>query len=177
MKKVILGVFGCFLYAGIGMAADLEAMVVETDPGESIGEINLDVLGGVAPFVFNWTGPGGFTSTDEDLSDLAAGTYIVTVTDQFCGVATLEVVVTNTNTSSIDEEAPFEVSIYPNPTNGIVNIQSNVPVDIVVYNVIGGVIGSAKNAKLFDLSDQPRGIYMVQLTSESGTVTRKVTLQ
>jgi hypothetical protein len=161
----------------MGMAADLEAVIVETDPGESIGEINLDVLGGVAPFVYNWTGPGGFTSADEDLTALAAGTYIVTVTDQFCGVATLEVEVTNTNTSSIDEEVPFEISLYPNPTSGLVNIQSSVPVDIVVYNVIGEVISSAKNAKQFDLSDQPSGIYMVQLTSDEAVITRKVTLQ
>lgn len=176
MKKNILGIIGCFLFTGMSIAADLEALVVETAPGESIGEINLDVLGGVAPFVYNWTGPGGFTSTEEDLSALAAGTYTVSVTDQFCGIAILEVVVTNANSSGIDEETPFEISIYPNPTSGLVNIQASEVVDIVVYNIIGEIVGSVKNAKQFDLSDQPSGIYMIQLTSDNGVITRKVTL-
>ena len=177
MNKLILGVLGTFLFAGINYAADLEAVVTESDPGESTGEINLDVTGGAAPFVFDWTGPDGFTSTDEDLTDLEAGTYIVTVIDNYCGIATLEVEVTNGNHISIKEETPFEISIYPNPTNGLVNIQSSVPVDIVVYNVVGEIILIAKNATQIDLSSQPRGIYMVQLTSDQGTVTRKVTLQ
>lgn len=177
MKKVLLGVIGTFLFVGMSYAADLEVVVTESDPGESTGEISLDVTGGAAPFVYNWTGPGGFTSTDEDLTDLEAGTYIVTVTDNYCGIATLEVEVTNGDHISIKEEAPFEISIYPNPTKGLVNIQSSVPVDIVVYNVVGEIILSAKNANQIDLSNQPRGIYMVQLTSDKGTVTRKVTLQ
>ncbi len=177
MKKVLLGVLGIFLFTGMSYAADLEAAVVDSDPGESTGEINLDVTGGASPFVYNWTGPGGFTSTDEDLTGLEAGTYIVTVTDQYCGTATLEVEVTNGNHSSIDEETPFEISVYPNPTNGLVNIQSSVPVNIVVYNVVGEKILTATNTKQIDLSNQPRGIYMVQLSSDKGVVTRKVTLQ
>jgi hypothetical protein len=178
MKKGLLGILGTFLFAGMTYAADLEAVVTESDPGESTGEIDLEMLGGAAPFVFDWTGPDGFTSSDEDLTDLEAGTYIVTVTDNYCGVATLEVEVTNASQVSIkEEETPFEISIYPNPTKGLVNIQSSVPVDIVVYNVVGEIILSAKNADQIDLSNQPHGIYMVQLTSDEGTVTRKVTLQ
>ncbi|NOQ74748.1 MAG: T9SS type A sorting domain-containing protein [Crocinitomix sp.] len=177
MNKLILGILGTFLFAGITFAADLEAVVTESDPGESTGGISLDVTGGVAPFVFDWTGPGGFSSTAEDLTDLEAGTYSVTVTDNYCGIATLEVVVTNGDHTSIKEEMPFEISLYPNPTNGLLNIQSSVPVDIVVYNVVGEIILSAKNATQIDLGNQPRGIYMVQLTSDKGTVTRKVTLQ
>lgn len=49
--------------------------------GESTGTIELTVSGGIVPYQFSWTGPGSFTASDEDLSGLGAGTYIVTVTD------------------------------------------------------------------------------------------------
>lgn len=49
--------------------------------GDSDGEIDLNVSGGTSPFTFSWTGPGGFTSADEDISGLTTGTYTVEVTD------------------------------------------------------------------------------------------------
>ena len=47
----------------------------------SDGSINLIISGGESPISINWTGPNGFTSTDEDLFGLAAGEYCVTVLD------------------------------------------------------------------------------------------------
>jgi len=38
-------------------------------------------VNGTGPFMFEWTGPAGFTSGLEDLSDLAPGIYMATVTD------------------------------------------------------------------------------------------------
>lgn len=49
--------------------------------GDFNGAIELDATGGTGGFLFDWVGPNGFTSTDEDISDLEAGTYTVTVTD------------------------------------------------------------------------------------------------
>ena len=45
------------------------------------GSINLEVNGGTAPFTYKWTGPGTFTANTEDIDNLSAGTYSVTVTD------------------------------------------------------------------------------------------------
>ncbi len=57
--------------------------------GETSGAIDVNVTGGspteTAPGVFEytyaWTGPDGFTSTDQNLTNLAGGTYNLTVTD------------------------------------------------------------------------------------------------
>lgn len=49
--------------------------------GGSDGSIDLEVSGGVLPYTFTWSGPGGFTASSEDLSGLAGGTYAVTVLD------------------------------------------------------------------------------------------------
>jgi gliding motility-associated-like protein len=45
------------------------------------GSISITASGGTAPYTYAWTGPNGFTSTNEDLSGLVSGTYQVTVRD------------------------------------------------------------------------------------------------
>ncbi len=46
------------------------------------GTIDLTISGGTGSYNYNWTGPGGFTSSDASLSDLGlVGEYCVTVTD------------------------------------------------------------------------------------------------
>jgi len=48
---------------------------------DSSGSIIATVTGGFEPYVFDWTGPGGFTATGDTLTGLAAGKYYLTVTD------------------------------------------------------------------------------------------------
>lgn len=43
--------------------------------------IYLSINNGVDPFVYEWTGPGDFSSDSEDIANLAKGRYTVTVTD------------------------------------------------------------------------------------------------
>jgi len=51
-------------------------------PQGGLGEIAITVTGGHGdPFVFSWTGPDGFVSSDEDLTGLNSGDYVLTVTD------------------------------------------------------------------------------------------------
>jgi hypothetical protein len=45
------------------------------------GWINLSVSGGTPGYTFSWTGPNGFTSGSQNISNLIAGTYTVVVTD------------------------------------------------------------------------------------------------
>ncbi|GAA4003930.1 hypothetical protein GCM10022408_14500 [Hymenobacter fastidiosus] len=66
--------------------------VTGTNPscyGGRTGAVHLTVNGGTAPFTYSWTGPNGFKATSEDLTDLVAGTYVVTVLDaNQCGATT-----------------------------------------------------------------------------------------
>jgi uncharacterized protein YvpB len=51
-----------------------------------------------------WSGPDSFTADTKDIADLAAGEYIVTVTDaNGCEVTATYTVVQDTNTLTIDE--------------------------------------------------------------------------
>jgi len=76
--------------------------VVVTDPGVpstavtdvtcngfSNGAIDLSILGGTSNFSYTWSGPGGFGSGNQDINNLSAGTYNVTVTDAAGCVNTL----------------------------------------------------------------------------------------
>ncbi|MEI6678011.1 MAG: cadherin-like domain-containing protein, partial [Mariniphaga sp.] len=55
----------------------------------SDGSINLSVSGGASPYTYAWTGSNSFTASTEDISNLPAGTYAVTVTDANLCTATL----------------------------------------------------------------------------------------
>ncbi|MCB0528948.1 MAG: gliding motility-associated C-terminal domain-containing protein [Saprospiraceae bacterium] len=51
------------------------------NPGMTDGAVSLDLIGGTAPYTISWSGPNGFTSSNEDISNLAAGDYVLNVTD------------------------------------------------------------------------------------------------
>lgn len=70
--------------ASITQPSEIQVSFIKTDiscGGLSDGSIDITVSGGQTPYAFAWTGPSGFTSTSEDLSDLGPGTYSLTVTD------------------------------------------------------------------------------------------------
>jgi hypothetical protein len=63
--------------------------------GANNGEIRLNVTGGTAPFTMRWAGPNGFSSTTQNLVNLAAGNYTVTGTDsRQCAKTSQPIVIT-----------------------------------------------------------------------------------
>ena len=76
------------------------------------------------------------------------------------------------------------VNIYPNPNIGVFQLavgngQLNSTATLSIYNVVGEKIyvkdGKQLNASTtIDLSDQPNGIYFMQLKTEQNTVTKKI---
>ena len=70
--------------------------------GDKNGAITLDVVGGtpievtpgVYDYLYSWTGPHGYTSTTKNLTNLAAGTYLLEVTDNSGFSKQLSVVIT-----------------------------------------------------------------------------------
>jgi len=57
--------------------------------GANDGDIDVTIAGGTLPYVYSWTKDGVSFSANEDLTDLAAGVYEVSITDfQNCGPIT-----------------------------------------------------------------------------------------
>jgi|GEM_PF-1305914 len=95
--------------------------------GASTGSVNLTVTGGTPGYTYAWTGPSSFTSTSQNLSGLAAGTYNVTVTDNKGCTATTSAIVTE----------PVVMVITPSVTNVTCNGGSTGAISIGVTGGTG----------------------------------------
>tara|TARA_R110002051_G_C8769315_1_gene503272 strand:+ start:19039 stop:23973 length:4935 start_codon:yes stop_codon:yes gene_type:complete len=52
-----------------------------SESGQSDGAISTSITGGTLPYSFSWSGPNGFTATTKDITNLAEGIYMLSVTD------------------------------------------------------------------------------------------------
>ena len=80
---------------------------------------------------------------------------------------------------SVDDQIQTAFSVYPNPTNGVVNFKSNASVNSVqVYSILGNLVIDKSlegNQTQFDLSNLPSGVYIANLNLENG-MTKKIKL-
>jgi len=134
-------------------------------PAGCNGAIDLQVNGGTPDYVYDWTGPSGFTLTDEDLTNLCdAGNYSVTVTDaNGC---------TGDTTITIDDGYLFfayiceqnDVACYGG-NDGYARVCTENAVGNLTYEWItvpGGLVVSTTH----ELLDAPAGTYSVTVTDD-----------
>jgi hypothetical protein len=79
----------------------------------------------------------------------------------------------------IGEQSPVasEISIFPNPTNGRLNITNAFNADVTVYNLVGEVVLSASNINSYvDLSDLANGSYIVKVSENDRVITKHISL-
>jgi len=79
--------------------------------------------------------------------------------------------------ASAINELKANVSISPNPTNGIINVSSDKNYTVDVIDITGRIISSTEmmnNRVSIDISENPVGMYFVRLNSEEGTAVYKV---
>jgi len=130
------------------------------------------------PYQFLWsTG-----STVDSISNVAVGTYSVTVTDVNGCTDALQVVVGSV--SSNDIEGLTSLALQPNPTSGTALIQASfekaVDVQVQVLNLLGQNIWETNASRTtnlsetLDLTNVPDGLYLVRLTVDGQTLTRKL---
>jgi hypothetical protein len=73
---------------------DITGGVTEhTCPNENCGAISITITGGSGDISISWSGPGNDSASDQLITNLGAGTYTVTVTDDCTGSATATFVV------------------------------------------------------------------------------------
>lgn len=74
-------------------------------------------------------------------------------------------------------------SVYPNPSNGIFKITSNQVIDeVAVYSITGKlvrILKSTTNESEFqlNLSDMEKGVYLVEIISQSQKIWRKIAIE
>ena len=83
----VTDVNGCFNTSGVFTLTDPAPITLTethtdiTVCGGNDGGIDLTVSGGTGGWNYDWSGPGAFTASTEDISGLIAGSYIVVVSD------------------------------------------------------------------------------------------------
>lgn len=145
-------------------AIGTSASVTNTSNGQNNGAINLTVSGGTPGYSFLWSNG----ANTEDLANIAAGTYTVTVTDSKGCTATRSATVGSSNNN------PITLSfVVTNASNG----QNNGAVNLTVS---GGVAPFtylwSNGATTEDLTNVAAGTYNVTVTCPTGTKTGSATV-
>ena len=85
----------------------------------------------------------------------------------------------NCSGASVEEVSGNNISLYPNPTNGIINIEGDGEMTVSVMNMLGQKVmeTTATDNAVIDLSNYGSGIYMIRIESANGTVTEKVNVE
>lgn len=135
------------------------------------GAINFSVSGGTPPYTFSWTGPGGFTANTEDITDLAGGSYTVTVTDDNGCTYSLTTNITS-YVGLLDEQAIY--SLYPNPAKDEVTviIPEGAAATLTIYDALGKAVLVNQVTKIttLNLHGFAPGVYMYNLQDASGNL-------
>jgi hypothetical protein len=142
------------------------------------GSATANVSGGIAPYTYLWSNG----ETSPTISNLATGTYSVTVTDQNSCTKTFDAVITGINERSA-EEATF--NMLPNPATNKVTIEYTadkaVPATVRLVSINGQEVYSenfaqakGKNIQNIDISGLAKGVYFLQLRSENANISKKL---
>jgi len=137
---------------------------------------------GTAPYTYEWnTG-----ETTQSIIPDSSGTYYCIVTDaNGCQDWSNQYVYTSTSISELNSN---KMLVYPNPTNGILNIEfnnfDNIYTSLSIVNILGDEVykeqlenTSIKYSNQLDLSEYSNGIYFVKFSSIEKVITKKLILQ
>jgi hypothetical protein len=127
-----------------------------------------------SPYTYNWVSTSG------------THTLTAVATDDNGQQSTSSSIVTSIVTGISETSSASSLSIYPNPANDVLNFEINTTQQIgnltyAIYDVIGNVllnknIGSVSGIykEVINVSSFSKGIYIVKVTSDSLTSTKKV---
>ena len=70
------------------------------------------------------------------------------------------------------------ISVYPNPTQGIITITSKFQIETVdVYSILGHKVAEFTNSSQLDLSQLTSGVYLLKIKAEGKTTTKKIVIK
>ena len=145
--------------------------------GANDGSINLTTLGGSGTYTYSWNGPNGFTSTNEDLTGLIAGTYTVTINDGYCAPLIVTFILTQPPELLIQQDLNFTINLICfGDTNGAVGAlitqESVPPYDYELYDSSGNLVSSISNTTNLNpqFTGLSAGVYSLSVIDANGGV-------
>ena len=89
----------------------------------------------------------------------------------FCTIPNYPLRWGQTNLTDVEEnEAHCIAKLHPNPTTGIVHIEDVECAEVQVYNTLGQLVKTLKNANEVSLEGLPQGVYLLRVTTADGRV-------
>jgi hypothetical protein len=73
-----------------------------------------------------------------------------------------------------------EITLYPNPSNGIFTISTQLPTDVVAIDVTGKEVFrmlNINNQTTLNLTQLQKGLYLLKLSNELGEQTKKIIIE
>lgn len=140
----------------------IDAPVVNTIPDTNVcdGPIVIDAGSGYQTYLWN-TGEDTQTITAD-----TAGIYTCIVSNAGGCESTIEINVTDC--ASTENALTLDWNVYPNPTSGMINIQSSEnQITYVVFDLVGNKIAEGQSKEI-NMIDYPSGTYLIELQNTEG---------
>ncbi len=136
--------------------------------GNSDGSITANPSGGTSPYTYSWSN-GALTAS---VSNLPAGVYAVTITDQTGCIKIASVTLGNPN-GVVQVKDIALIKVFPNPAHDICNIQLDLSkaqnIEMKMFNSIGQEVWTKhyndfkQGTETVDVSKLALGVYIVQI--------------
>lgn len=150
------------------------------------GSIQITVMGGIPPYSYAWRKQGIILAGESSalLDSIAAGMYEAIVTDANGCVVTTPVY--NVMVPVSEPEWAKSVRIFPNPTDGKVYLQMELPLgersQISMFDALGReqwsqLVQTGHSNTELDLMALPSGLYLVRINAGERYLTRKIVVE
>lgn len=119
--------------------------------------------------------------------ELEAGTYNYTTTKEDWEDATGSVTITD---AAVNEVVTMQevgiagltltnLAVYPNPTNGLINVEANGEFNVTVINSVGQVVYNSTmvNNTVVNLNDVSSGLYVIMIKSDKQYATKNIIVE
>lgn len=152
--------------------------VIFADTGSFEENTSYNISDGTSPIVFRTNGEGSYLGEAIPTEEVSVIGYIGWYKGQ---AQILPRVKEDIFTPSANEDARrIEVAVYPNPTDGELNVRAEGRFDLNVYSVNGTLVlaqeGLNAEARI-DLSGLSKGVYLVEVKTAEGSAMNKVVVR
>jgi hypothetical protein len=152
-------------------------LVKPSTVGGSDGSITINASGGNNPIYL--IHPSDVVNTTGVFQGLKAGNYVVEINDENgCGPVSSELIRLDDPTSVIEINIEKQISMFPNPTDGLFNIKlvdsKSDKMKVEIFNILGAKVYEKEyNNKIeytfteeIDFNSKPKGIYIIKVNNE-----------